>query len=129
MKKEYYIPVQVVGAVNEKHGADPRIGRKKPPKQAAYIHILETAYTRFCADLCFRAIVEDNAYRIDEKDATCWQRVNLPVSDRLHWNIKCAATALDLRLYDFVHQLFLLGVQGFDFSQLQTANAVGHETA
>ncbi len=117
--KEYYIPAQVVGAVNEKHGKDPRLGRKKPSKQAAYLHILETAFTRFFSDECFRAAVVENAYRIDEKDQTCWQRVNLPVSDAMHGKIKRAAMALDLRLYDFVHQLFVLGVQQFDFSQLQ----------
>lgn len=117
--KEYYIPVQVVGNVCEQHGKDRRIGRKKPSKQAAYLHILETAYIRLMSDSSFREDVIENAYRIDEKDATCWQRVNLQVSDKLHWNIKCAATTFDLRLYDFVHQLFVLGVQGFDFSQLQ----------
>jgi hypothetical protein len=126
-KKEYFIPVQVVGAVNEKHGADPRIGKKKPSKQAAYLHILEMAYTRLLADECFRAAVVENAYRINEKDATCWQRVNLPVSDAMHGKIKRAAAVLDLRLYDFVHQLFVLGVQQFDFSQLETANTLGHE--
>jgi hypothetical protein len=116
---EYFIPAQVVGVVCEQHGKDRRIGRKKPTKQAAYLHILEAAYIRLLADACFRETVIENAYRIDEKDPTCWQRVNLPVSDAMHNKIKTAATALGLRLYDFVHQLFVLGVHGFDFSQLR----------
>jgi hypothetical protein len=45
----------------------------------------------------------------------------------MHGKIKRAAAVLDLRLYDFVHQLFVLGVQQFDFSQLETANTLGHE--
>lgn len=119
MKKAYYIPALVIGAVNESRAKDPRIGSRKPPLYAAYIHLLIVGLHKFLSDPETEIAVLSNFIRVYEKDTDCWQRVNLPIPEEIHTAIKATAQTYDRRLYDFAHCLFLESVRGFDYSQLE----------
>lgn len=122
MKKAYFIPALVIGAVNESRAKDPRIGSRKPPLYAAYIHLLQTGLLRFLSDPDFETSVLSNWIRVDERDADCWQRVNLPIPDEIHSAIKAAAQTYDRRFYDLAHCLLIEAVKGFDYSTLKNRN-------
>lgn len=117
--KEYYIPTLVVGAVAEKRAKDPRNGKRKPPLYAAYIHLLIVGLHRFLSEPEFETAVLSNWIHVDEKDRDYWQRVNLPIPEKLHTAVKTTAQAYDRRFYDFAHGLFLEAVKEFDYSQLK----------
>lgn len=119
MKKAYYIPALVIGAVHESRARDPRIGNRKPPLYAAYIHLLHSGLLRFLSDPDFETAVLSNWIRVQENDTDCWQRVRLPICDELHTAIKAGAESADRRLYDFAHCLLIEAVNGFDYSTLK----------
>lgn len=123
--KEYYIPALVVGAVSEKRARDPRTGSRKPPMYAAYIHLLQAGLLRFLSEPEFESAVLDTWVHVQPTDATCWQRVNLPIPDELHTAVKAAAEFADRRLYDFAHCLLTEAVKELDYSQLETKKQCG----
>ena len=121
MKEQtYYIPALVVGSVMEKRAKDPRMGKNKPPLRAAYVHLLKIAMKRL-QDWDFDCAVMTNLIEVDTNDGDNWQKVNIPVPEKLHAEIKAAAAYNERRLYDFAHCLFLEAEKEFDYSQIQSA--------
>ncbi len=123
MKEQtYYIPALVVGSVMEKRAKDPRMGKNKPPLRAAYVHLLKIAMKRL-QDWDFDCAVMTNLIEVDTNDGDNWQKVNIPVPEKLHAEIKAAAAYNERRLYDFAHCLFLEAEKEFEYSQIQTVHA------
>lgn len=121
-EQTYYIPALVVGSVMEKRAKDPRMGKNKPPLRAAYVHLLKIAMKRL-QDWDFDCAVMTNLIEVDTNDGDNWQKVNIPVPEKLHAEIKAAAAYNERRLYDFAHCLFLEAEKEFEYSQIQTVHA------
>jgi len=120
MKEQtYYVPALVVGRVMEKRAKDPRMGNKKPPLRAAYVHLLKMGLHRM-QDWDFWGAVTSNFIRVDVNDKDCWQKTNLPVPAELHAQLKEVADFEERRLYDLCHAIFLEAEKEFDYSQIQS---------
>jgi len=107
MKEQtYYVPICVERSVEKKRAADPRTGIERPPLRAAYVHLLKIAMKRL-QDWDFDCAVMTNLIEVDTNDGDNWQKVNIPVPEKLHAEVKAAAAYNERRLYDFAHCLFL----------------------
>jgi len=121
MKEQtYYVPICVERSVEKKRAADPRTGIERPPLRAAYVHLLKIAMKRL-QDWDFDCAVMTNLIEVDTNDGDNWQKVNIPVPEKLHQAVKAAAAYNERRLYDFAHCLFLEAEKEFDYSQIQSA--------
>jgi hypothetical protein len=119
MKEQtYYVPALVVGSVMEKRAKDPRMGSKKPPLRAAYVHLLRTGLERMKA-FEFWCAVTSNLIRVDVNDKDCWQKTNLPVPAELHAQLKEVADFEERRLYDLCHAIFLEAEKEFEYSAVE----------
>jgi hypothetical protein len=115
----YYIPTAVERSVEKKRAADPRTGKDRPPLRAAYVHLLKIGMERM-QDWEFDCAVMTNLIEVDTKDGDNWQKVNIPVPEKLHQAVKAAAAYNERRLYDFAHCLFWEAEKEFDYSQIQS---------
>lgn len=118
----YYIPAIVVGRVMEKRAKDPRMGSKKPPLRAAYVHLLQSGLERM-KEFDFWCAVTSNLIRVDVNDKDCWQKTNLPVPAELHAQLKEVAEFEERRLYDLCHAIFLEAEKEFSYDQIQSVTA------
>ena len=119
-EQTYYVPICVERSVEKKRAADPRTGKDRPTIGAAYVHLLKIAMKRL-QDWDFDCAVMTNLIEVDTNDGDNWQKVNIPVPEKLHAEIKAAAAYNERRLYDFAHCLFLEAEKEFDYSQIQSA--------
>ena len=120
MKEQtYYVPTAVERSVEKKRADDPRTGIERPPLRAAYVHLLKIAMNRL-QDWDFDCAVITNLIEVDTKDGDNWQKVNIPVPEKLHQAVKAVAVYNERRLYDFAHCLFLEAEKEFSYDQIQS---------
>jgi hypothetical protein len=115
----YYIPVTVERSVEKKRAADPRTGKERPPIGAAYVQLLKIAMKRL-QDWDFDCAVMTNLIEVDTNDGDNWQKVNIPVPEKLHAQVKAAAAYNERGLYNFAHCLFLEAEKEFEYSQIKS---------
>lgn len=112
--KEYYIPAAVVRAVERARADDPRMGSDKPPKYAAYLHLLAQAAEKFDSQHEFSRQVL--SWIIDDEKP---HRVWLPIPDDMHAALRFSAKVYSRTLQEFAGALLCEAVKNLDYSQLE----------